>query len=288
MPLLWLSLAILTGIILASVIPQPQSTWLILAGISALWMLIRYITKRRNLNRVGVFLSGFQNPFFRSLLPLPVLFTTAFVGASRYQATLPDFTNPNFISAHNGYQRQMMVTGLVVTMPDRRDTRTTLRVEVEYMHPANDLYYTDVTGTILVTTSTHKQFHYGDRVVIRGYLETPPENEAFSYRDYLAHQGIYTQINNARVSVLETNQGNWLMARIFRLKEILFQVIFQLWPDPEASLFSGILLGIESTIPDPVEKAFKETGTSHIIAISGFNIAIVVVYGVHIKVGWQP
>jgi hypothetical protein len=46
MPLLWLSLAILTGIILASVIPQPQTTWLILAGVSLVWMLARFSLKR--------------------------------------------------------------------------------------------------------------------------------------------------------------------------------------------------------------------------------------------------
>jgi len=41
------------------------------------------------------------------------------------------------------------------------------------------------------------------------------------------------------------------------------------------SPFSGILLGVETSIPEEVEEAFKETGTSHIIAISAFNIAIV-------------
>jgi competence protein ComEC len=51
--------------------------------------------------------------------------------------------------------------------------------------------------------------------------------------------------------------------------------VYQLWPDPEASLFAGILLGVETGIPEPVAAAFKETGTTHIIAISGFNMAIV-------------
>jgi predicted membrane metal-binding protein len=47
--------------------------------------------------------------------------------------------------------------------------------------------------------------------------------------------------------------------------------VYQLWPDPEASLFAGILLGVETGIPEPIAQAFKETGTPHIIAISGFN-----------------
>ncbi len=44
-----------------------------------------------------------------------------------------------------------------------------------------------------------------------------------------------------------------------------------LFPEPEASLLSGILLGIESGISPQVRQAFNATGTTHIIAISGFK-----------------
>jgi predicted membrane metal-binding protein len=40
------------------------------------------------------------------------------------------------------------------------------------------------------------------------------------------------------------------------------------------SLLAGILLGVDSGLPPDVQQAFRDTGTSHIIAISGFNIAI--------------
>jgi competence protein ComEC len=65
------------------------------------------------------------------------------------------------------------------------------------------------------------------------------------------------------------------MGGIFGLKSRAVAVLYQLWPDPEASLLAGILLGVETGIPDHVQQAFRDTGTSHIIAISGFNITIV-------------
>ena len=40
-------------------------------------------------------------------------------------------------------------------------------------------------------------------------------------------------------------------------------------------MLAGILLGIESGIPEDVAEAFIVTGTSHIIVISGFNFAII-------------
>jgi competence protein ComEC len=275
MPLFWLSIAFLVGIILASVLPVNLVTWLFLASTSLVLTAVQYLRKRRENRSLSHPPQIHQGQRFSSPPSLAILFTALFIGAARYIGVIPDLTNPRLISAHNDTGQQMMVTGTIDAMPEKRDTSTYLRVEVERMHPSGDLHYAEVTGLILVTTSTQKDFQYGDRVVIRGYLETPPEDETFSYRDYLARQGIYTQMRGAKVSLLENNQGSWLMRQILELRSQALQLVFRLWPDPEASLLAGILLGVETTIPEPVQQAFQESGTSHIIAISGFNIAIV-------------
>jgi hypothetical protein len=43
MPLLWLSLAFITGIIIANLVILPTTTWLILAGVSLGWALIIFM-----------------------------------------------------------------------------------------------------------------------------------------------------------------------------------------------------------------------------------------------------
>jgi competence protein ComEC len=60
-----------------------------------------------------------------------------------------------------------------------------------------------------------------------------------------------------------------------RFHNSILKRIYKLFPEPEASLLAGILLGADKSIPGEVQQAFKNTGTSHIIAISGFNIAII-------------
>lgn len=111
--------------------------------------------------------------------------------------------------------------------------------------------------------------------MLRGELESPPEFEDFSYRDYLAQQGIYSYMHNTRGYLLSSGGGNWLLRSIYAYKEYALNTLYRLWPDPEASLLAGILLGDESGIPEKVDKAFRDTGTSHIIVISGFNITII-------------
>jgi len=66
-----------------------------------------------------------------------------------------------------------------------------------------------------------------------------------------------------------------LAIRIFALQARALEMVHRLYPDPESALLAGILLGVESGIPPDVQRAFKDTGTAHIIAISGFNITII-------------
>lgn len=46
-------------------------------------------------------------------------------------------------------------------------------------------------------------------------------------------------------------------------------------PEPEASFASGILLGSKQKIPKKLRNDFKITGTSHVLAISGYNITVI-------------
>ena len=76
---------------------------------------------------------------------------------------------------------------------------------------------------------------------------------------------------------------SWKLARatrfygtIFAIKDRARATIQKLLPDPQAALLIGILLGDDSGLAPELEEQFRVTGLTHIIAISGFNIAILV------------
>ena len=126
-----------------------------------------------------------------------------------------------------------------------------------------------VSGWLLATTWDTQDWHYGDRLRLQGYLETPATGDEFDYRQYLARQGIYSTMQPERIELLASRQGNLFWAGLYALKERALATLYQLYPDPEASLIAGILLGVESGIPEEVARAFQDSGTAHIIAISG-------------------
>jgi predicted membrane metal-binding protein len=81
-------------------------------------------------------------------------------------------------------------------------------------------------------------------------------------------------MNNARGISLLRDQGSPLLTTIYSFRQFALERVYKFFPDPEASLLAGILLGVRTGIPQKVDEAFRLTGTSHVIAISGFNITI--------------
>ena len=195
-----------------------------------------------------------------------------FLGAARYQFSLPTYS-PDFIAWYNDSDDEMVITGILMAPPDIRDSYINLQIEDEYVRVGREINRAAASGRLLERAPIDGVWHYGDRLILRGGLETPPENEDFSYRNYLANQGIYSFMPYASASLLDSQQGNPVAHAIFVFKAKALDIVYRLFPDPEASLFAGILLGVESGISADVKNAFNETGTTHIITISGVNIS---------------
>ena len=81
---------------------------------------------------------------------------------------------------------------------------------------------------------------------------------------------------NAELTILPGKGGNPFSRAMYALKDKSLNNIYRLFPDsPNRSSLAGILLGVDTGLTDKLQQAFKDTGTAHIIAISGFNISII-------------
>lgn len=208
--------------------------------------------------------------FFKFVLPHAAIF---FFAAGWYVTALPEI-NPSHIAYYNE-QQEVVVTGLVVDEPDVRDQSVLLRVEAESIIVSGG-QLTPVKGLVLVTTPRFPIIDYGTQVQIIGNLETPGEGATFDYKSYLARQGIHSQMSWPQLRVLAEDQGSFLYRTIFSFKAEAEQTIRELLPDPQGALLTGILLGNDQGLSPELADQFRITGMTHIIAISGFNIAILV------------
>jgi competence protein ComEC len=258
LPLLWLTFAFVTGIVIASQVHLDVISW----AVAALTALVLAFPLRR------LCFARWNSP------PLFLILAILFAGGWRYQIAQPEIT-PFHIAWYNDRDYEVLVTGMILEPPDVRDVYANLKVEVQKVDTGNDQPL-PAEGLMLARVDPDGAYAYGEIIRLRGKLKTPPENEDFSYRDYLARFGIHSYMSTAKVTRLPLpSGGNSLLAGIYALKARALANLYQLFPDPEASLIAGILLGVDTGLPPDLQQAFKDTGTAHIIAISGFNIAII-------------
>jgi competence protein ComEC len=262
MQLLWLSLAFLGGLVLGDWLKWSWQLWLVLFLVS---IPLAYLLRRRS------FFIFHPSSYIFVFLPAAL-----FGGALRWQLAQP-VLSPQTLAWYNG-RGSLAITGVIVAPPDQRSTFTYLRIQASQIAPPGNAVLAvnspvtgtqPVRGTLLAMVLPGGDWQYGDRVTLTGSPALPPESTEFSFKEYLARQGIYTYLSFPQVRRLESGQGNPVWAWLYGFKKHALSVVYRIFPQPESALLAGILLGDDSRISPSLQQAFQATGTAHIIAISG-------------------
>ena len=223
----------------------------------------------------GILLAGAAAVGGRRAAPLAiaaVVLVAAVFGAWRWTATA-HAAIPAHRSVASLAGADARLAGTVVDDPRPRADRLQLVV--------GEIVATDAGGTTvsledraLVWLPRGIDIRSGDRVSISGRAELAQDFDGFAYREYLARQGIGAIIRAREADVLGTASHS--RAHSFAaLRRALLDGLNRLVPEPEAALGAGIVLGVRSAIAPEINDAFATAGLTHVVAISGWNIAIV-------------
>ena len=237
---------------------------LVLLGTSALIILRLRKIAFPGASFLNRFLPNTRLPYF--LLPL-------FVVVGMWISQLHQPGQQNTIYEQNQPKGSITITGKVVEPPDKREKTTLVKVQArQFQVTGSDSIPTH--EMVLVFLPAKSDLQYGDMVTLRGDPVTPKDFEDFSYREYLAGQKIFSILYYP--AIMDSQPGGMdALGYLYQFKEKSLSLLGKLFPMPESALIKGILLGDDSDIPDEVYSAFKKSGTTHLIAISGFNVAIV-------------
>lgn len=249
MRIVYLALGWVCGIVLAAnnPVPSPRLTlaWLVLSGLALLsaWLLRDWLRWQT-----------------LALLALTL-------GALRMSLVSADSDIARFNN-----QGGVSIEGVVSAAPRFRDSGAQLRVSADTLIRSGRRIPT--SGELLVQTTQAMSVRHGDRILATGLLLRPGEFDSFSWSDQLARSGVYSVMRETSVKVLATGSGAPLPIALSTLNERASQQITHYLPDPQAALLKGILLGNESGLSPALRQAFNDTGATHVIAISGFNMVV--------------
>ncbi len=171
------------------------------------------------------------------------------------------------------------VYGEVADWPTIRGQRTDILIAVD------SLRYRDggrvVEGKLLLKiTDTTTVLQRGDRVAFRSTLYRLPENrpdQRFDYRRWLGRQEVQALAylpTTMSIRVAPRATSGWLGV-VDRTRAWIVTTFRSNLPADVAALASGFLIGETRDIPIAVYERFRDTGTLHVLAVSGSNVALV-------------
>lgn len=171
----------------------------------------------------------------------------ALVGLQRGYETAPVF-HP--LSRHVG--QSVELSGVVVTDPQFNEKSRT-----EFVLGNAVLAGQPVPGSVKVQTS-YKQLTRGQRAKVSGKIYESLGSSAY-------HIGFgAVEVTDERISVLE------------QVRQRFFAAVYTNVPEPYAGFILGILVGTRGLLEESLADQLKLIGLTHIIAVSGYNLTIIV------------
>ncbi|MDD5720873.1 MAG: ComEC/Rec2 family competence protein [Candidatus Pacebacteria bacterium] len=145
------------------------------------------------------------------------------------------------------------------------------------------------TTKILLSTSLDTDYKYGDKINFFGKLEKPEnfitdQGKVFDYVNYLRKDGILYVMGYPRIEIVSLGRsqtgeargnGNVIQSALFQIKDKFLEKINFAINAPENLLLGGLILGEKSSFSQDLRQSFVNTGTIHIVALSGYNVTIV-------------
>lgn len=165
--------------------------------------------------------------------------------------------------------------------PELRKERTDIRLTIDSLGTTS---FTHVDGDILlkvsdVTTAVQR----GDRLEFLARLYPIPAATSaagFSYGRYLALRGIHAVAYQPTLLDVRIDRRNRyaILNIVDGLRSVISSSLNRTLSPTSAALATGFLIGETRDIPEDIYRYFRDSGTLHLLAVSGSNVALVIIF----------
>lgn len=270
-PLLPLVIGFILGILLDSALPVPLA---ILAPTTAAFLLLAGFAAWRRAIWLGA---------------SALLFACLAIGAARSGvATRTQAPHDVARIADDALAGPLRLEGIIAQPPQRlpwdaagAEEPHRLRLLLDVLAIGAGAEERPATGRVRLTILREEgSWQYGQRIRGEFHLRRPRGYRnpgGFDYPRYLATQGVGLEgwaSDDAAIAAIPGFYGHPMAAGIFDVRAALLRRIDQAYPAPEAGLLKAAILGDRSGLDRAVDQAFLDSGTYHVLAISGLNVSV--------------
>lgn len=209
-----------------------------------------------------------------------LLYSSAFISGAillSNSQNIPPHHIVNYISYENN--PVYILKGVIESDPEVKNNGISFIFRVQEIQ-LQDVNY-NCCGKIIVYIKSKHRFFYGDELILRGKISKPldkSKRQRQSYQNYLRNNDIWFVFNVARetdIVNLDKNNGFGLKRMSLWLKNKSEGVIFKYTSPITAGVLDAMILGEKKNVPYFVTRSMMQSGTLHILVVSGFNVSLV-------------
>jgi competence protein ComEC len=225
---------------------------------------------------IGLFsLSRSETAVATVLLTLAIgLFSAFHFGIRHYD------TGPHHLRQVVTERRVYRIYGRVTDWPDLKQDRTEIKIGLDSL---GDGRAREVGGAVLLKiTDTSTTLQRGDRVEFVGRIypltgESPAG--AFDYRRYLNLKDVFgvVYLPTALDVRVDRRSRYGLLHLVDELRGAITDSFRRNLDPAQAALAGGFLIGETRDIPGSIYRMFRDSGTLHLLAVSGSNVALILI-----------
>ncbi len=134
----------------------------------------------------------------------------------------------------------------------------------------------DFDARVLFTAEKYPLYEYGDCLEIWASIEAPGEFLDFDYGAYLSVRDIYGIVSFPKSVRFVGVQKNWFFEIVYVVRKEVLDRLNRIFPEPASSFMAGLIVGSRKGISANLMQNFNAAGLTHILAISGYNITLII------------
>ncbi len=185
------------------------------------------------------------------------------LGVLRFEAA--DNPPPHILEQQ--VEKQITLTGIISDEPSIRENNQHLVVALS-------------ETKILVIAGFEQSYAYGEEIRFTGKLQKPEnfetdQGKTFDYVNYLRKDGILYTVIYPEIEIISEGHGSPVKRALFFVKNKFLGNLNFAIREPESLLMGGLILGERAAFSEELRQDFVDTGTIHIVALSGYNVTIV-------------
>lgn len=152
--------------------------------------------------------------------------------------------------------------------------------KIEYISKLIKIWNTSINNDIKAILVLDKNYNFPKWQIIK--TETKlfkfEDFNGFSYKNYMLSKDIYFKSNIYSFEKVWTKNINEIEKNIIKLRKVFLDTINAIYPKEEAIFLWWILLWARESLPKELKQDFNNSWLTHFIAVSGFNITILIVF----------